>query len=167
MLFTSAAFVTGGRIVFAVTKFDSSYTGYGEEPTLFATKQYVKKGLMGLGFDVPLDDIVPVSGQWALLARQLQPGSQQRELKRAQDSLIAFKGKQPHGEGEDSIDEQVHSMGVQNMAKELERASNILILEERLVTWLLCLPLLPDSPYRSMMAIVIQLNCIFCIEVSD
>ena len=139
--FTSAAFVTGGRIVFAVTKFDSSYTGYGEEPTLFQTQQHVKEGLIRLGFDVPLDDIVPLSGQWALLARQLQPDSQPRELRCAQGYLIAFKGKQPHGEGEDSIDVQVHSMELRNMAKELEKASNILILEERLVTWLSCSPL--------------------------
>lgn len=138
VLFTSAAFVTGGRIVFAVTKFDSCYTGYGEEPTLFQAKRHVKKGLMNLGFDVPLDDIVLVSGQWALLARQLQPDCQERELKCAQTYLIAFKGKQPHGEGEDGIDKQVHSMGVQNLAKELERASSILILEERLVTLLSC-----------------------------
>ena len=138
VLFTTAAFVSGGRIVFAVTKFDSSYTGYGAEPTLPETKQHVKKGLMKLGFDVDVDDIVPVSGQWALLARQLQPDCQERELKCAQTYLIAFKEKQPRGEGEDNIDEQVHSMGVQNLAKELERASSILILEERLATWLSC-----------------------------
>lgn len=138
MLFTFAAFVTGGRIVFAVTKFDNSYTGYGEEPTLSDTKQHVKEGLVNLGFDVPLDDIVPVSGQWALLARQLHPNSRQRDLRRAQGYVIEFKGKQPNGENEDRIDEQVHSMGVQNLAMELERASNILVLEERLVTGLSC-----------------------------
>ena len=147
LLVTSAAFVTGDRIVFAVTKFDNSYTGHGKEPTLSKTKQYVMKGLMNLGFDVPLDDIVPVSGEWALSARQLQPNPKHRELKRAQDSIIAFKESQPHGENEDSIDEQVHSMGVQNLAKELERASNILILEKRLVTWLSCVRLLLDYPY--------------------
>ena len=130
--------------MFAVTKFDSSYVGYGEEPTLSKTKQHVKEGLMRLGFDVPLDDIVPVSGQWALLSRQLQPDSPQRDIRCAQAYLIAFKEKQPHGEGEGSIDEQVHSMELQNVAKELERASNILILEERLVTWLSCFPLVPE-----------------------
>lgn len=134
---TSTASITGGRIVFAVTKFDSSYK-QDDEPTLLETQQYVKMGFMNLGFNVPLDDIIPISGEWALVARQLLVGPKQTGLlRRARKYLTAYKEKeQPHGESgedEESIEDQVRTMEVQNVAEELEHASNISILEERLV----------------------------------
>ena len=150
-LVTAAAFVTGGRIVFAVTQYDSCYTEFDdEEPTLSETKHHVKKGLMSLEpkFDVSLDDIVPVSGKWALLARQLLANPQNTtHLKNSQRCLTRYMERQPHGEGEENIQKQVSDMDAQNIARELERASNISFLEERLVIWLQCILLYTSFLY--------------------
>ena len=137
--FIAAAFITGGRIVFALTKYDSCFTGFDKEPTLSETTHHVKDGLMKLGFDVSPADIVPVSGQWALLARKLLADPQKKSLIRhAQSNLIAYREKQPHGQDEESIEDEVCNMEAQDMARELERASRISVLEERSVNVYYC-----------------------------
>lgn len=123
--------------MFAVTKFDNYYTGINEkEISPVKTQEYVRDGLLALEFDVPLESIVLVSGKWALLARQLlgDPQQSMKLLKHAQRSLASCKEKEPRGEDE-SIDcyEEVRKMEAQEVAKELQKASQILDLEKRFV----------------------------------
>lgn len=122
--------------MFAVTKFDNYYTGRDEEElSPVKTQEYVRDGLLALGFDVPLESIVPVSGKWALLARQLlgDPQQSMKLLKDAQRCLTYCKEKEARGEDE-SIDchEEVR-MEAREVAKELQEASQILDLEKRFV----------------------------------
>ena len=134
---TSTAFITDGRIVFAVTKFDNYYTGSDEEElSSVETQEYVRKGLLELKFDVSLESIVPISGKWALRARQLlgDPQQSMHLLEDARKCLTYCKEKEARGEGE-SIDyrEQVLKMEAGKVATELQKASQILDLEKRFV----------------------------------
>ena len=136
---TSAAFITDGRIVFAVTKFDNYYTGSDEEElSAVDTQEHVREGLLELGFNVSLESIVPISGKWALRARQLQADPQQNMhlLKDARRHLTDCKEKEARGEDE-SIDchEQVRRMEPREVATELQKASQILDLEKRFVSY--------------------------------
>ena len=136
---TSAAFITNGRILFAVTKFDNYYTGSDEEElSAVDTQEHVRKGLLELGFHVSLESIVPISGKWALRARQLLDDSQQSIdlLKDARRCLTYCNEKEARGEDE-SIDchEQVHRMEPRKVATELQEASQILELEKRFVSY--------------------------------
>lgn len=123
--------------MFAVTKFDNYYTGSDvEELSHVKTQEYVRAGLLALEFDVPLESIVPVSGKWALWARQLlgDPQQSMHLLKNARRSLTYCKEKEARGEGESiDCDEEVRKMEARGVAKELQKASQILDLEKRFV----------------------------------
>lgn len=126
-----AGFSTNQRIVFAVTKYDQYYSGEeGEEITVSEVQQSVKEHLReNFEVNVECEQIVPVCGQWALKARQLKKNCHDDDLSgKARQSLQFFMSRNACGENF-CIDE----LDAMSVAIQLERASNIAQLEERLV----------------------------------
>lgn len=126
-----AGFSTNQRIVFAVTKYDQYYDGdEGEEFTMGEVQECVKEHLrQKFEINVQCEQIVPVCGQWALKARQLEKNCDDDGLfRKARQFLQAYADHSARGEN-DRID-KLKPLGV---AKQLEEASNIAQLEKRLV----------------------------------
>ncbi|CAI8025755.1 hypothetical protein GBAR_LOCUS14856 [Geodia barretti] len=127
----------GRRIVIAVTQHDHYYTGkQDEELSADTTQDHVHEGLQQLGYMVPREQIVVVSGEWALMARELAKNPGNRELfQRARKFLTFYKDTQAKGDGKEDYDafEEVAGMNVETVARELEEASNIKDLEARVV----------------------------------
>jgi putative protein kinase ArgK-like GTPase of G3E family len=128
----------GRRIVIAVTQHDHYYTGKQEEElSAIATRNHVHEGLLELGYTVPREQIVIVSGEWALMARELAKNPADRALfQRARKFLTFYKDVQAKGKkGNEDYDafEEVGKMDAAAIARELEEASNIEDLEARIV----------------------------------
>lgn len=122
---------TNQRIVFAVTKYDQYYEGEeDEEITMGDVQQSVKEHLrQKFEIFVQCEQIVPVCGQWALKARQLKKNCHDDGLSRkARRILQAFMDRNACGENF-----RIDDLDALNVAIQLERASNIVQLEERLV----------------------------------
>lgn len=134
--FFSTDFSRDKRIVFAVTRYDQYYSGNkGEEVEMKTIQESVRRHLKEIEIDVSLEQIVPVSGLWALTARQLvrttnPERSVSRRARRFLETLMDFKAG-----GESCCDDDLNDSAV---AMELEKASNIAELETRLVD-LLCI----------------------------
>ena len=81
------------------------------------------------GYSIPKNQIVPCSGKWALRARELRNSPLDlRLLRDAQSALLSYK--QREGGGED-IYSQVRNMTADDVAEQLEAASNLNALEKR------------------------------------
>lgn len=124
MLVYSSAFSTDHRIVIAVTKYDQHYSGIDPELEVSQVKQIVGEGLKEIGITVPSDDIVPVCGQWALIARMLKANIQDRSLSR--------KARRYHQVFQDSQNmDDTQNMDDEEVAGVLEDISSIVKLEQR------------------------------------
>lgn len=124
-------FSTNQRIVFAVTKYDQYYSGEeGEEMTVRDVQQCVKKHLrQEFEVNIQCEQIVPVCGLWALKARQLKKNCCDEDLLgKARLSLQVFMSRNARGENF-----RIDELDALSVATQLERASNIARLEERLV----------------------------------
>jgi len=77
-----SAFSTDQRILIAVTKFDHHYSGDVHELEVWEVQRHVKEGLEEIGITVPTEQIVPVCGEWALIARLLKANIQDRSVSR-------------------------------------------------------------------------------------
>jgi len=124
------AIIEDQRLVIAVTQHDSYFIGdQHEEMDLLETAEYVHESFQTNGYSIPKNQIIPFSGRWALLARELRNSPfDLRVLQEAQTALISYK--QREGGGED-IYLQVRNMTADNVAEQLEAASNLKALEKR------------------------------------
>ena len=128
----SSGVVRDRRVVFAVTQYDHSYDDQKELNTL-QVREHIKKWLPVTWQNVFSEDIVTVSGQWALLARQLKKDPENVQcLRRARRCLSRYMECQACGEDQNyNADEEVSLMQAGQVAAELEKASNITQLEAR------------------------------------
>ena len=126
----SVAIIEDQRLVIAVTQHDSYFIGdQHEEMDLLETAEYVHESFRTNGYSIPKNQIIPFSGRWALLARELRNSPfDLTVLQEAQTALISYK--QREGGGED-IYLQVRNMTADNVAEQLEAASNLKALEKR------------------------------------
>ena len=128
----SSAFSTDQRIVIAVTKYDQRYSGTDPDHELEVSqvRELVKEGLEETGITVPLDYIVPVSGQWALAARRLKANIQDRSLSRqARLYHHVFQNSQSTDDTQNMDDTQ--NIDDEMVAGVLEDISSIVELEQR------------------------------------
>lgn len=130
-LLLSTDFSRDQRIVFAVTRYDQYYSGSkGEEVEMEKVQETVQQHLKEVEIDVSLKQIVPVSGLWALTARQLMTNPEPKVSRRARQYFETLREFNESDSDDDTNDTA--------MATELEEASNIAELEKRLVD-LLCI----------------------------
>lgn len=114
-----------------MTMYDQYYGGKEEEELkMEEVQQHVRKHLKDkIEINVEEKQIVPVCGQWALTARQLKNNCEEEGLlSDARDYLEKFMRRNPCGQNV-----RIHDLKNLSVATDLEEASNICQLEERLV----------------------------------
>jgi len=80
----STDFSRDQRIVFAVTRYDQYYSGNkDDEVEMEEIQEMVQEHLKKIEIDVSLEQIVPVSGLWALTAWQLMTNPEQEVSSKA------------------------------------------------------------------------------------
>jgi GTPase SAR1 family protein len=123
------------RLIIAVTQHDISYTQSSDaEMSPSETIQFVSEIFKGLcHHDITEDQIIPVSGKWALTARMLKKDpSNDTYLKEARRALTDYREFQACGQDHRSSSlSDVQQMDAKAIADALEEASNIAALEFR------------------------------------
>ena len=99
------------------------------------TIEFVAENFKRLGHDISEDQIIPVSGKWALTARMLKKNpSNDTHLKAARRALADYQEFQACGQDyQSSNPPDVQQMDAEAIADALEEASNIGALESRWV----------------------------------
>ena len=129
------AVIEDRRLIIVVTQHDLSYRGVDTSGEMNArqVRSYVQDGLKKSGFEIEVGDIIPVSGEWALTARQLEKARDDRMLlRKARKYLMEHRESQPH-RGDVDLDKEVANLTRADISKELENISRIQILEKRYV----------------------------------
>ena len=127
------AMVDDGRLVVAVTHYDQYYSNGSMEEEMGTAEviTYTQDHLQEAGYSLAREQIVPMSGEWALEARQLKADPNNKSLlSKARRHLEDYKDACAHGEDLD-IHHEVEMISAAEVADELEVASNIGKLESR------------------------------------
>ena len=99
------------RLIIAVTQHDLSYTSRRGEMSPLETITFVSESLKSVGHDIKEDQIVPVSGEWALTARMLKEDSSDDTLvEESQRALIDYRKRLARDQPRKSIVRDVERM---------------------------------------------------------
>ena len=133
MYFVTLGVFHHGRMVIAVTKFDSCVIPHPlkhNQITAETAQQLVCQQIAS-AIGTPFDDkqiVVPVCSEWALYARLLEKYPDRHDLREYANDILKKCPNVPRGENEDLVVETTSSL-----ATKLQRESYIDNLEERLV----------------------------------
>ena len=118
------------RLVVVVTKFDEFYTAVDESQCL--SEEEIKSEVCASvtkatgGAQLPKENVIPICGLWAYTAKQLACNPHNEELQKK-----ARKYLKKYGEA------QAEDIPGSELARLLEKASNIALVEKRYVRFLL------------------------------